>query len=320
MKVFDAFNGDADGICALIQLRLARPQPEATLVTGVKRDIALLERIDGQSGDEITALDISLDKNRPALVRLLNAGARVMYFDHHFAGEIPDHPALTTRINTQPEVCTSLLVNRETNGAFGSWAITGAFGDNLDRPANALAQKQGLGQSDVLRLQALGVCMNYNAYGASENDLHFPPSDLYRRLYRYSDPLQFLDDDSATFSKLQTGYQQDLERARNADVLHNQPHAAVMRLPNEPWSRRVSGVFGNELANQFPDRAHAVVTQGTQGLLVSVRAPLNNKQGADEICRQFETGGGRKAAAGINRLPPEDLDRFITTFASHYQP
>lgn len=43
----DIFNGDADGICALIQLRLAYPA-EAQLVTGVKRDIVLLSRVSVQ--------------------------------------------------------------------------------------------------------------------------------------------------------------------------------------------------------------------------------------------------------------------------------
>jgi hypothetical protein len=50
MTRYDAFNGDADGICALHQLRLADPQ-EAILVTGVKRDIALLKKIDARAGD-----------------------------------------------------------------------------------------------------------------------------------------------------------------------------------------------------------------------------------------------------------------------------
>ena len=36
MADFDVFNGDADGICALQQLRLSRPLA-STLVTGVKR-------------------------------------------------------------------------------------------------------------------------------------------------------------------------------------------------------------------------------------------------------------------------------------------
>ncbi|MGK0375354.1 MAG: hypothetical protein ACJA2E_001832 [Arenicella sp.] len=81
----------------------------------------------------------------------------------------------------------------------------------------------------------------------------------------------------------------------------------------------MSGVYGNDLANQMPARAHAVITLKEQGdYLVSVRAPLENKQGADEICRQFETGGGRAAAAGINSLAADDVDRFIKVFSEFY--
>jgi len=52
--------------------------------------------------------------------------------------------------------------------------------------------------------------------------------------------------------------------------------------------------------------------------LVGVRAPLNNKTGADELCRQFPSGGGRKAAAGINQLPEEQLTSFIDRFSQQY--
>jgi len=60
---FDVFNGDADGICALHQLRLRHPV-DAQLVTGVKRDVRLLRRVKAQSGDSVTVLDASLDANR----------------------------------------------------------------------------------------------------------------------------------------------------------------------------------------------------------------------------------------------------------------
>ena len=56
---WDVFNGDADGICALVQLRLADPR-QSTLVTGVKRDIELLKRVDAQAGHRLTAQHISL--------------------------------------------------------------------------------------------------------------------------------------------------------------------------------------------------------------------------------------------------------------------
>ena len=44
-------------------------QPLAsTLVTGVKRAIQLLQRVRAQAGDSVTVLDISLDRNRAALL------------------------------------------------------------------------------------------------------------------------------------------------------------------------------------------------------------------------------------------------------------
>ena len=107
---YDVFNGDADGICALVQLRLAEPK-ESQLITGVKRDINLLRRVQASAGDRITVLDISMAKNQADLQRLLNAGAEVFYVDHHFAGEVPSSAALKTLINEAPDVCTSLLVN-----------------------------------------------------------------------------------------------------------------------------------------------------------------------------------------------------------------
>ena len=65
MRQIDVFNGDADGLCALQQLRLAEPA-DSVLVTGVKRDIALLERVSAGAGDLVTVLDVSLDTNRQA--------------------------------------------------------------------------------------------------------------------------------------------------------------------------------------------------------------------------------------------------------------
>ena len=52
--------------------------------------------------------------------------------------------------------------------------------------------------------------------------------------------------------------------------------------------------------------------------LVSVRAPLAAKRGAATLCRQFPTGGGREAAAGINDLPKDMLDAFIAAFLKAY--
>ena len=116
MTRYDVFNGDADGICALQQLHLAEPR-ESRLVTGVKRDIALLDRVHADAGDQVTVLDISLDKNRAALARLLEGGVSVSYFDHHYPGEIPVHPGLDAHIDTTADRGTSPL-------AFKAWTST----------------------------------------------------------------------------------------------------------------------------------------------------------------------------------------------------
>ena len=81
----------------------------------------------------------------------------------------------------------------------------------------------------------------------------------------------------------------------------------------------MSGIYGNDLAQQNKAKAHAVLTLKGNGVYqVSVRAPLKTKTGADELCRQFETGGGRQAAAGINELADSELDNFIKMFQQHF--
>lgn len=112
--------------------------------------------------------------------------------------------------------------------------------------------------------------------------------------------------------KLNTGYQQDMANAGALIPDIENVAQAIYILPAEAWARRVGGVFANDLAQASPDRAHAMLTHLPEGgFVVSVRAPFNNKNGADELCRQFETGGGRKAAAGINHLPVDLYDSFV---------
>src|SRR5688572_21602301 len=138
-KSYDIFNGDADGLCALHQLRLAAPRA-AELVTGVKRDVKLLQRVAAGPGDELTVLDISMKSNAAALAAVLERGARVTWFDHHVAGDIPQNSGLEAHIDTSPTVCTSLIVDRHLNGAHRLWAVVAAFGDNLVSSAVAAAQ------------------------------------------------------------------------------------------------------------------------------------------------------------------------------------
>lgn len=318
MRVIDVFNGDADGICALHQLRLAEPCAEAELVTGVKRDIALLGRVRAGKGDRVTVLDISLDKNREDVRRLLANGAHVRYFDHHFAGEIPQHAALEAHIDTAPDVCTSLLVSAYLQHRYRAWAVVAAFGDNMFDAALAAARPLALTAAELKQLERLGTLLNYNGYGVTVEDLHVHPADLYRALSPYTDPLAFVAE-SPTYRLLADGYAADMALAGAQPLLQADDATAVIMLPDAAWARRVSGVFGNALARQYPARAHALITALADGCYrVSVRAPLNTKTGADELCMRFPTGGGRKAAAGINALPADMLDRFIDAFRAQY--
>ncbi len=315
---YDVFNGDADGICALIQLRKAEPL-ETALVTGVKRDINLLATVDAAPGDRITVLDVSMDTNKAALDRALASGATVFYIDHHFAGDIPGHANLTAIINEAADVCTAVLVNGYLKSRHLDWAVTGAFGDNLKDTAHALAKGLNISQPDLDSLEALGTYINYNGYGPALADLHFDPKELYLRLYAAADPLDFVHH-STDFKKLSTGYQEDMSLAEGLQPLHCKPGSAVFLLPDQAWARRVSGVYSNDLATNNPSRAHAVLTEKDNGnYLISVRAPMNNKRGAAELCMQFPTGGGRAGAAGINDLPADQLQGFVDAFEQAYR-
>lgn len=315
---FDAFNGDADGICALIQLRRAEPR-ESILVTGVKRDINLLKRVDAQVGDTVAALDIAFEKNAADAARILDTGASLFYADHHYPGEIPEHKALEAHIDTSADTCTSLIVDRLLGGKYRAWAIVAAFGDNLTEVAQSLAEQAGFDVAEIALLERLGVCINYNGYGSSLDDLFYHPAELYQLMDAFDTPFEFVEALPEVFESLSNGYEEDMASAAALEAIRESKAAATYLLPNEKWARRVGGVYGNDLANRSPDRAHAVITEKADGSYqVSVRAPLSNKTGADELVKQFPTGGGRKGAAGINALPKEQLEAFISAFEAQY--
>ncbi len=319
MSHYDVFNGDADGLCSLQQLRLYAPIDDAILITGVKREISLLQRVQGIAGDTITVLDVSLDKNREALLQLLDAGCHIDYFDHHFAGEIPSHPGLSATIDTSPETCTSLLINHALDGAHSAWAVVGAFGDNFHDAARRAASALDLSSEQLLALNELGTLINYNGYGFELDDLIFHPDALAKAMRPYHDPLDFIASEKA-FAVLQEGYRHDMAHAEALRPEESCESCAVVILPDEPWARRVSGVYSNLLARVYPDRAHAILTRMDNGnFRVSVRAPLHNRINADVLCREFPGGGGRAAAAGINELSQQDYERFTSRFHDIYR-
>jgi len=317
MRYFDVFNGDADGICALHQLRLANPQ-QAELVTGVKRDIELLKRVAAAAGDRVTVLDISLERNRDALLRLLDLGVEVRYFDHHATGKLPSHPGLETFIDQAGGVCTSMLVDRYLDGRYRIWAVVAAFGDQLPESARRLGGGLALDASQLQVLRSLGEDLNYNAYGETLTDLLVPPAELYRAVSRFADPFR-LNAEEPLVRRLGEQRAADMAQAlRVAPYRSGQSFDAFM-LPDAAWSRRVSGSFANYLAQSDPARAHAVLTPSARGgYAVSVRAPRKGGTPAAEVCGRFPTGGGRREAGGIDQLDPRRLDEFVGLLAQSY--
>ena len=312
MTWYHIFNGDADGLCSMVQLYRSAPQPDAVIVTGRKRDINLLDRVNPSKGDNLTVLDISMRSNTDDLRRILKTEAQVFYVDHHNAGDVPEDDNLMAVIDTSPQMCTAILVDDILSGAYRAWAVTAAFGDNFPNLARARARGHDY---PLESLERLGILLNYNGYGASVGDLHFDPAQLYKYMREFDTPMEFMSERHDIYQKLDRGYESDMAGAKSAKVLDETAKGLILELGDSSASRRVSGVYGNALAQEFPERGHAILTRKQDGgYVVSVRAPLLNRTGADTLCLKFATGGGRSAAAGINDLPDADVPQFVKAF------
>lgn len=315
---YDVFNGDADGIISLLQLRFYQPT-ESQLVTGVKRDIQLLDQLNIEPGDSLTILDISMEKNKSALRELLQNSGSVFYADHHRSGDIPMDKKLSAYIDLSADTCTALIVDQLLSGQYHEWAIAAAYGDNLIKIADQLAAEFGCSEAQAGQLKELGTLINYNGYGTDIDELHYHPAELYRQLYHYSSPYDVVNDRYSPFHKLKEVYQGDLDFALSIAPSYQSEKLQIVELPDVDASRRVSGVFGNLMANQTPQRAHVILTKSrADTYTVSLRAPLNLKHSAGKICAEFPSGGGREAAAGINDLPVEQLPQLIGLIEKTY--
>ena len=315
---YDIFNGDADGIFSLHQYRLQHPREKTFLLTGVKRDICLLSHLQDIHDCSLSVFDISLDANRSALLKLLQQGNRITYFDHHFAGDSIINPALQSYIDSCATICTSLIVNKILHHRHGLWAICGAFGDNLHESAMALAKTYHLNEKQVGLLRRLGELFNYNGYGSNLDELLFHPKVLYEAVKPYVDPFHYLED-SREIDALQAAYQDDITQAMQQKEITHSDKNRVYYLPDMPWARRIVGVMSNIKARKRVSAAHAIITRNQDGSLrISVRAPLTDRRDADTLCKLFPTGGGRAAAAGINNLPQDMLERFLNSFHSFF--
>jgi nanoRNase/pAp phosphatase (c-di-AMP/oligoRNAs hydrolase) len=277
-----AYNGDADGICSMVQWGLVYGI-EGHRVTGVKRDIELLERVNPNPDDEIIVMDISLARNHARAVELSTQGFDITWFDHHLAGEPID--GITTNIDTSANVCTAVIVEKFL-GLESDWAQVALHGDGLSV------------HSSKPEFKELGELLNYNGYGADLSDLHFHPDELLLLCLQAKTPQNFMD--TQAFMTLKNGFESDLSNAINIE-----PRNGYYLLPNESWARRVVGVMAHRI-NESGDGPHVIAIDKGETLQVSIRG----SEGIGELCKMFG-GGGRATAGGIDALPKSEITALM---------
>ena len=277
-----AYNGDADGICSMVQWGLVYGI-EGHRVTGVKRDIELLERVNPNPDDEIIVMDISLARNHARAVELSTQGFDITWFDHHLAGEPID--GITTNIDTSSDVCTARIVEKFL-GLESDWAQVALHGDGLSV------------HSSKPEIKELGELLNYNGYGADLSDLHFHPDELLLLCLQAKTPQNFMD--TQAFMTLKNGFESDLSNAKNIEQ-----NKGYYLLPNEAWARRVVGVMAHRI-NESGDGPHVIAIDKGETLQVSIRG----SEGIGELCKMFG-GGGRATAGGIDALPKNEITALM---------
>jgi hypothetical protein len=314
MAVYDVFNGDADGVLALHQFRLAHPET-SELITGVKRDVKLIKQLLDASDLQIQVFDISLESNEDSVQTLLDQNCSFLWFDHHRRGALPDSEKLITHIDLSPSCCTSILVDQHLKGQHHLWAIAAAYGDNLRAVADKLGEAANLTESEQSQLREIGETLNYNGYGEAKEDLNIWPADLYLELRNWSQPFDYYKK-SDVFKKLQTQKSADENVLGQSQKLFDCAAGNITLLPKGPSSKRMSGIFSNDLVHTEPEKAHAIFTHldDDSGYRISIRAPLNQLKNADTLAKRFPTGGGRAGAAGVNELPHDQLENFYRAF------
>ncbi len=323
-----AFNGDADGIISQHLLMLSGIKP-AQRLTGLKRDIRLLRHVADPAPDQgalaLYVCDINLSDNRDDLLRLLqNPTTFVTWYDHHEPGEIPASPQLRTRISTSRGTCTGLLVHADLlahgRGQDPRWAAIAAYGDNLPEAAEALLEPLGVSAVDRASLREAGTLLNYNAYGEGPTDVLYQPHDVAERMARFSDPLAFIRE-SGLIEPLRAQLAEDEEAMGGVTETSGCVGAALYTLPGTGWARRVGSTFANRAALADPGRAVAVLHPlGDGSYQVSIRAPRGRPTApaAASLAGEFPSGGGRALAAGINRLPADQVEAFTRRFLEMY--
>ncbi|WP_375326304.1 hypothetical protein [Candidatus Tisiphia endosymbiont of Nemotelus uliginosus] len=314
------FNGDADGIAAVVQF-IHSGFIIDNFFTGHKRDQTLLRHGETLWNAKILACDIELAKNMDSVKKMLDNKCEMCWFDHHGNGEeklLLEYPNFTSNIDIAANTNTALIVYKLLNKPeLLKWAIVGLFGDNIDGAALHYCQCLNLSQEEISILTNIGKLINYNSYGESFNDLIIDPIAILHKAKEFKDPITFFQQTDIG-ERLAQCAREDLKLGLSYCEENSQENYIIL-LPNLPWARRVYGTLGNYLVKQYKTKPVAILVDiGADHYLVSVRAPLDQPTGAGDLCRLFPSGGGRAGAGGINKLYKNSLEQFLESFQTHW--
>lgn len=317
------FNGDADGLIGqhLLYLHGLRP---SLRITGMKRDIKLMQRLPVSFAGDVYAIDISLKSNaEAALAYLQRPGGKLTWFDHHESGDLSatnrfEAHRFETHIHESRGQCTGLIVNGYLGHRFDLWAAAAAFGDNVTASADAVLSRHSLSPGDREDLARLGEWLNYNAYGEIQDAL-YAPSWLAETMQAFTDPLAFFRE-SGLFAALGEQLRDDEAKAQALKPWREVQGAKVYRVPDAAWARRLGATLVNRWVRENPESGFAIFQQRSEGgYLVSLRSPQQGPRmqwDAARFAADFPTGGGRVQAAGINALPENLFEACAERFLS----
>jgi len=305
-RCVDVCNGDADGLCSVLQWRLHDTR-ESTILTLLNNETSLAGRVHTRPGDEFLICDVPLEPNRSTLKKLLDGGARVQYVNHQFTDDVPWHPQFQATVDSSENACSSLIVDRLLHGKYREWALVGTYGKRLTLVADQLATDMGLLGNDKIRLRELGELISYNACVANVKDACIEPAALYDRLSRYPQPMDFLKSESL-ICEIDAVRREDIYRASELTPYWQDVDASVYVLPDTPWAHRIASGLDQRIAADDPTRAHAFLRPVENGHFdVKVRAARS----AAAAIR-----GERPCAWVVEHLPQGEIDHFIRAFSA----
>ncbi len=195
MSNIDVFSGGADGLCGLHQFRLTY-RIDSTLLTGVKRDLRLLDRVEANSSDVVSVFNVPVGTNREALFRLLGLGVQCICFDGHFKGIVGKHPGLTLLVDQAAETCGEHIEDLHVHPA-EIYRMMKPYGDPLrllvQEPAILTHLRRGR-ESDLRKAREIDAKMS----GAG-GDIYVLPEGAWCRRIRgdYANHLALKEPDRA---------------------------------------------------------------------------------------------------------------------------